>query len=92
MKNIFAFGAIAALAASAFLSTTESAAARGYKFCRQDYSSGMRQCGFDTVEQCVAMISGRGGSCIRDPFLAEAGASYAYAPKRHGHSHRHQSD
>lgn len=92
MKNIFAFGAIATLAASAFLSTTEPAAARDYKFCRQDYSSGTRQCGFDTMEQCVAMISGRGGSCIREPFPAEAGASYAYAPKRHGHSHRQRAD
>ena len=44
----------------------------------------MRSCGFDTMDQCVAMISGRGGSCDRNPFLAEASASYAYAPKRHG--------
>ena len=94
MKKIFAFSAIAVatLAGSAVLSATEPAAARDYEFCRQDYTSGMRQCGFDTMEQCIAMISGRGGSCIRDPFLAEARASYAYAPKSRGHTHRQRAD
>jgi hypothetical protein len=94
MKNIFAFSAIAlaTLVGSALLSTTEPASARDYEFCRQDYTSGMRQCGFDTMEQCIAMISGRGGSCIRDPFLAEASASYAFAPKHHGHTHRQRAD
>jgi Protein of unknown function (DUF3551) len=90
MKKILAFStmAVVTLAGTAFLSTAEPAEAKDYEFCRQDYSSGMRLCGFDTMEQCVAMISGRGGSCGRNPFLAEASASYAYAPKHHGHMHR----
>jgi hypothetical protein len=37
-------------------------------------------CGFDTLAQCQAMSSGRGGDCLRDPALGEIGNSYAYAP------------
>jgi Protein of unknown function (DUF3551) len=93
MKKIVAFStiAVAILAGSAFLSTAEQAAAKDYEFCRQD-SSGTLSCGFDTMEQCVAMISGRGGTCSRNPFLADASASYAYAPKRRGPTHRERAD
>jgi hypothetical protein len=94
MSKSIAFSTIAAvaLASASFLGAAAPVAAREYEYCREDSSSGMRQCGFDTVEQCVAMISGRGGSCNRNPFLGEAGASYAYAPKRHGHKHRQRAD
>jgi hypothetical protein len=34
------------------------------------------------MAQCQAMSSGRGGDCLRDPFLSEIGNSYAYAPDR----------
>jgi Protein of unknown function (DUF3551) len=83
MNKIFVFSAIAvtALASVAFLEAVQPAAAKDYEFCRLDYASGMRQCGFDTMEQCVAMISGRGGSCMRDPFLKETSAAFAYARK-----------
>ena len=81
--------AAAALAGATLLSAAEPVAAREYEYCREDYSSGMRQCGFATVEQCVAMISGRGGSCVRNPRLSEASTSYAHAPKRPGHPRRH---
>ena len=67
---------------------TEPVAAKDYAFCRQDDSSGMRSCGFETMEQCVTAISGRGGACTRDPYVTETGGSYAYAPKRHGRPHR----
>jgi hypothetical protein len=55
-------------------------------YCRQDAISGMRSCGYATIEQCQAMSSGIGGTCYRDPFLPEAGASsaYAYAPLHGG--------
>ena len=90
MKKILAFStiAVAILAGSAFLSTSEPAAAKDYEFCRYDYSSGMNSCGFDTMEQCIAMISGRGGSCNRNPLLSDANAAYAHAPKRRGPAHR----
>lgn len=80
--------AVTALAGAAFLVNPEPAAAKDYEYCRWDYGSGMRTCGFDTVEQCVAMISARGGSCVRNPFMAEASASYAHAPKLRGPTHR----
>jgi hypothetical protein len=41
----------------------------------------MRSCGFETMEQCQAMSSGRGGSCYRDPFLTDTSSAYAYQPK-----------
>ena len=34
----------------------------------------------DTMEQCEAMSSGRGGDCIRDPSLSGIAGAYAYAP------------
>jgi hypothetical protein len=56
------------------------AAAAKYEYCRQDPVSGMRSCSYETMEQCQAMSSGRGGSCFRDPFLVDTSA-YAYQPK-----------
>jgi hypothetical protein len=42
----------------------------------------MTSCGFDTMAQCEAMSSGRGGGCFRDPFLPEKNVNaLAYAPK-----------
>jgi hypothetical protein len=84
MKTIFGLNAIV-LAGLAFLSTTSGASAKNYQYCELDFS-GMRDCRFETMEQCVAMISGRGGSCMRDPYLSEPRAAFASARK--GRSHR----
>jgi hypothetical protein len=73
MAGLFAM----ALAAAA---TPASAA----DYCRQDAISGMRSCGYATIEQCQAMSSGIGGTCYRDPFLPQAGTSGAYAYAPHG--------
>lgn len=83
MKKEIAFSTIAAaaLAAATFWYTAEPASAKNYEYCRVD-SSGTRSCGFDTMEQCLAMISGNGGTCTRDPFLADTRESYASASKR----------
>ncbi|WP_025033878.1 DUF3551 domain-containing protein [Bradyrhizobium sp. DOA9] len=79
--------AAAALAAAAFWFTAEPASAKNYEYCRIDRSAGPeRICSFDTMEQCLASISGRGGSCTRDPFY-ETG-SFAYAPKSTGRRHQ----
>jgi hypothetical protein len=40
-------------------------------------------CGFNTLAQCQAMSSGRGGDCLRDPSLGDMRSAYAFAPK-HG--------
>jgi Protein of unknown function (DUF3551) len=72
--------AMLALGFLAFASATTPAAAGEY--CRKDVSSAMTSCGFDTMAQCEAMSSGRGGGCFRDPFLPEKNANaFAYAPK-----------
>ena len=68
---------MAGLWAIALVATATPAAAA--EFCRQDAISGMRSCGYATIEQCQAMSSGIGGTCFRDPFLPQAGASNAYA-------------
>lgn len=86
--TVLATIATAALVGAALLSDAGPAAAKDYEFCQQDYSSAMRSCGFETMEQCVAMISGRGGSCMRNPLLAETSRSYASAPKRRARPHR----
>ena len=52
---------IAALSALAFVSTCAPASAHAYEYCRQDVSSHMLQCSFDTLEQCKWTSSGRGG-------------------------------
>ena len=69
-----------ALFALAFVAMATPAAAGEY--CRQDVTSGMRSCSFETMEQCQAMSSGRGGTCYRDPLLTDTSSAYAYQPKR----------
>ena len=78
------------LFALAFVAMATPAAASSNEFCRTD-SSGMRSCGFSTMEQCQAMSSGRGGDCFRDPFLAESSNTLAYAPKAKHVIHRHRN-
>ena len=51
------------------------------EYCRTDVTSHMQSCGFDTLEQCQNMSSGRGGSCDRDPFPATTSSAYAYQTK-----------
>ena len=84
MKRLLKMSAApaAALLAMTFVSISTPAAAGEY--CRQDVTSGMRSCGFDTMDQCQAMSSGRGGDCYRDPFLPNRSDALAYVPK---HSH-----
>jgi Protein of unknown function (DUF3551) len=83
MKQLLTMSAAPATAlfALAFVAMTTPAAAGPNEYCRQDVTSGMRSCGFATMEQCQAMSSGRGGSCYRDPFLVDTSSAYAYQPK-----------
>jgi hypothetical protein len=84
MQQLFRLGAapMAGLCAMALVALATPASAGSNEYCRQDVTSGMRSCGFATLEQCQAMSSGRGGTCYRDPFLPQAGttSAYAYAP------------
>lgn len=70
--------AAAILFALAFAGSTPASAG---EYCRIDVSSRMMGCGYDTLEQCQAMSSGRGGDCLRDPFLKSPANAYAYQPK-----------
>ena len=73
--------------------STPAAAAINTDYCRTDITSGMRGCGYSSLEQCHAMSSGRGGDCYPNPFPSGSassasnnnGSSYAYQPK-HPHS------
>jgi Protein of unknown function (DUF3551) len=74
-----------ALFALAWVAMATPAAASQNEYCRMDYGSGgMRNCGFATMEQCQATVSGRVGTCIRDPFLPDNSSAFAYQPKHAG--------
>ena len=68
--------------ALAYAAISTPAQAHTYEYCRRDAESFAQSCSFDTLAQCQAMSSGRGGDCDRDPLLGDAGGAYAYAPIR----------
>jgi Protein of unknown function (DUF3551) len=88
MQQFFRLSAapMAALWAMAMVAVAVATPASAGEFCRQDAISGMRSCGYASIEQCQAMSSGIGGTCYRDPFLPQAGtnSAYAYAPHHGG--------
>jgi hypothetical protein len=71
---LVAFGLIVATAAF------NMAAAQTYPWCAQ-YGSGIfggdggRNCGFSTLQQCQATVSGIGGFCERNPWYTPASRS-----------------
>jgi hypothetical protein len=76
----------ATLFALAFVAvSTPAAAANPTDYCRTDVTSGMRGCGYTSLEQCHGMSAGRGGDCYANPFPEKSSSSYAYEPK-HPHS------
>jgi hypothetical protein len=70
----------AALCTLAFVAIAAPAAHAG-EYCRTD-TSGMRGCGFSSLEQCQASASGVGGTCARDPFYDYTKSALAYKPKQ----------
>ena len=50
------------------LPVTPAAAAIEYPWCAQYGWKGGRNCGFSTYQQCMATVSGIGGSCERNQF------------------------
>ena len=61
-RTFFGVTVVVVAAASTFF-TVGVASADPYKWCAVDSSSGGTNCGFVTIEQCRATISGKGGSC-----------------------------
>ena len=87
----------AAFAALAFVAMATPAAAagpnKGTDYCRTDTTSGMRGCGYTSLEQCHDMSSGRGGDCYANPFPSNANANasgnaLAFQPKSRAHRTR----
>jgi len=74
---------VVAVAATSVFFTAGATCADPYKWCAVDNSGGGTNCGFVTIEQCRATISGKGGSCepkqVIPPSLSPA-AKFA-APK-----------
>ena len=84
MKKLLTLSA-ATIACAAYFGTLAPAAAGSHEYCRRDITEyGAMSCGFDTLAQCQAMASGRGGDCLRDPSLGGGTSAYAYAPSVRG--------
>jgi hypothetical protein len=80
MKKLLTLS-VATVACAVFFGTAGSAAAASHEYCRRDITEyGALSCSFDTLAQCQAMASGRGGDCLRDPTLPSASNAYAAAP------------
>jgi hypothetical protein len=60
----------------------DPAAADPYKWCAA-YQNGSNNCGFTTIEQCRASVSGVGGSCVPNQFYTGADKTSAQrSPKQ----------
>ena len=58
-----------------------SPAAQASEYCNTN-SSGMRGCGYSSLEQCQAAMSGQMGTCSRDPYYKDPKQALAYQSKR----------
>ena len=66
-------GIIAGTLLGLLMSTASSSAEIIYPWCAQyNTKGGARNCGFTTLEQCRATVSGIGGYCIENPFYQAA--------------------
>jgi hypothetical protein len=70
----------AALSTLAFVAIA-TPTAHAAEYCSTN-TSGMRGCGYSSMEQCQATISGLAGTCVRDPFYTNT--ALAYQPKQTG--------
>ena len=66
-KLLFGLAITAGFATSCFFAISP-AAAEPYKWCALYGYDGGKNCGFVTIEQCRATISGVGGSCVENQF------------------------
>ena len=88
MKVWFATVGILA-AASAFATRAE---AQNYPWCANygsAFGDGGTNCGFTTLQQCMATVSGIGGSCDRNTQYVPSGSG---APHRQKHHRQNASD
>jgi hypothetical protein len=72
MKSIAKMITASAAALSAFALVAMAApSAQAGEYCMTN-TSGMRGCGYATIEQCQASAAGGLGTCGRDPFYADS--------------------
>ncbi len=66
--SIFLLGTLAAIVCAAIICGTKPAKAQEYPGCASyNVWQGATNCGFVTYQQCLATISGVGGSCGANP-------------------------
>jgi len=84
---LFAFTAFAALVIS---SSTAASAQINYPWCAvySGRGGGGTNCGFSTIEQCRATISGMGGFCEPNQFYTGS----AEKPAKRAHKRKHRDD
>jgi Protein of unknown function (DUF3551) len=64
----------AGLAALLVLFASVAASAQEHAWCAEYSEYGARNCGFDSLDQCRAALTGNGGHCLRNSFYAAAEA------------------
>ena len=81
MLKLFAGTFAIATLAAMFTGPAPAQAGIEYPWCAQydERTGGGTNCGFVTLQQCRAAISGAGGTCYENPAYAVAGPQ----PKRH---------
>jgi hypothetical protein len=89
MKKFLTLAAAPATALCAIAFMTMATPASAGEYCSTN-SSGMRGCGFSSLEQCKASMSGINGTCDRDPFYKDPNSALAYQPK-HAKSAAHHA-
>jgi hypothetical protein len=83
-KSALAFFILAAIAS---MSVTPVRAEIEYPWCAQytGEDGGGRNCGFSTLEQCRATISGMGGSCEPNLFYPGSASDTSQRKRKHRH-------
>jgi hypothetical protein len=78
MRSLFAATALLVVMGAASPSM-----ARDYPVCQRSVVTGFNpSCSFDTMQQCMATVSGIGGDCIRNPAFAYGrGQAYGNGPQ-----------
>jgi Protein of unknown function (DUF3551) len=76
---------IVSVAIAAMSALAQPAVAIEYPWCAQygGEDGGGRNCGFTTIEQCMATISGMGGFCEHNLFYPGSAAEQPRRPRKH---------
>ncbi len=88
--RLFLIG-LCALLATAALGVRPSVA-QNYPWCADYFLGAGTNCGFSTLEQCLATISGIGGTCRPNPFYFGGGGppdERGHYRRRHDRRHRY---